>query len=95
MNYSIFRSEIQHTSTDDSVVQKTSQQTIDFDQETGKFIVTLQLTAEEYGRCALHQMIAKVGRIKFNEDSGIFRVPVYMSPEQYVQYSKDKVLPFR
>ena len=70
-------------------------QNIVFDKISGKFIVMVKLTPEQYTRCAQDQMIADIDNVGFDNKSGIFTVPVLMSPAEYGQYIEDKVVPRR
>ena len=65
-----------------------------FDKEK-KFIVNVTMSASDYGRCAQQQAVADVDAIVFEEQSGKFIVPVYMSPEEYSDFVQDQILPSR
>ena len=69
--------------------------TLFYDNKKGKFIVTVVLSHEEYGRYAQEQTVADVDSVDFDATTGNFIVPLYMSPEEYTRYTQDKTLPNR
>ena len=52
------------------------------------------MSPEEYGRFA-HKQEIDIDNLFFDKESGDFYIPVYLTPEEYPNYCKDKVLPSR
>ena len=86
---------MQAASFEASVVHNSNQQNFTFDKVTGKFIITVQLNAEQYSRCAQDQLIADMQSVRFDKNSDNFFVPVYMTPEDYTSYVQQNTLPLR
>ena len=53
----------------------------------------VKLSAVDYGRVAGQQAIADIDSVVFEQDSGKFIVPLYMTADEFVKYSQDQMLP--
>ena len=71
------------------------QNSVIFDKATGKFIVSVTLTPDQYGRCAQEGSIPDIDTVVFDKTNAKFNVPVYMSPDEYSKYMQDDCLPAR
>ena len=68
---------------------------VKYDKDSGNFIVTVQLTPEQYTRSAQEQTIANINNVDFDQQSGKFCIAIYMTPDEYGDYIKDNTLPKR
>ena len=58
-----------------------------FDQETGNFIIRLEMTPEEYALFAQTHNIAEiVSKFDFNKKCGKFEIDVSLTPDEYLTY---------
>ena len=69
-------------SVDLKVVGNNGPEKLVFDKESGKFIVTVTMTPEEYGCFAHEKPIADFNSVVYDKQLELFVVPIYMSPAE-------------
>ena len=65
----------------------------EYDTKSGLFIVTVHIPADKYGIFAQHKIIADIEKVIYERHMEAFKVPVYMTPEEYTAFAKDQRLP--
>ena len=68
---------------------------VDFDTDSGNFIVPVRMSAQQYGRFAQEEPIADIDSLEFDQEAGQFIVPVFMSLDEYRIYAKNEQFPTR